>query len=348
MHNNIAQKFVDVEFRFVLLFVPMDFNDKKQVKNGNFIGFWRFSQKVFDMIPRDLVYRFIVNTFKCVWQMAPVGRIVGPFLSPNVFVYFIKKLPLDSHEIWFKGSLEPVFVGVKEAPETQISSPFWASKWVKIQVFHYFVEKFPLDSQQSCFISSLELLSEMCTTQFLGHFGPQSKSKFWTLVTFSKSFHWFYISIAAHAHCEYFQLYMKYGPQRPNFGAIFGTQISKNSSLWSFSQKSFHWFRISLGLHVNLSYFSRYVEYRLGGQISGSISSPKYNMIHVFSHFLNIFHWFHILLVLHAYWLHFKVYFRLQPNLFSCQASCFNSLRSEQHWLPFSSVTNFAQPSVMK
>ena len=30
--------------------------------------------------------------------------------------------------------------------------------------------------------------------------GPQSKSKCWVSVTFTKSFHWFHISIASHAH----------------------------------------------------------------------------------------------------------------------------------------------------
>ena len=50
----------------------------------------------------------------------------------------------------------------------------------------------------------------MCTiwaskAQFLGHFGPESKTKFWTLVTFSKSFHWFHISIASHSHCKCFE-----------------------------------------------------------------------------------------------------------------------------------------------
>ena len=84
----------------------------------------------------------------------------------------------------------------------------------------------------------------MCTiwapkAQFFGHFGPQSKSKFWSLVTFSKSFHLFHISIASHAHCKNCQRCVKYGPQRPNFGAILGPLINKNSGLWSLSQKVF-------------------------------------------------------------------------------------------------------------
>ena len=107
---------------------------------------------------------------------------------------------------------------------------------------------FPLDSHQSCFICLLELLSEMCTiwaskAQFLGHFGPKIKSKLWTLVTFSKIFDYFHISINSHAHCKYFRRCVEYGHQRSNFGAILGPQISKNSGLWSFSQK------VSTGSH---------------------------------------------------------------------------------------------------
>ena len=38
--------------------------------------------------------------------------------------------------------------------------------------------------------------------QFLGHFEHQKKSKFRSGVIFSKSFHWFHISIASHANCK--------------------------------------------------------------------------------------------------------------------------------------------------
>ena len=53
--------------------------------------------------------------------------------------------------------------------------------------------------------------------QFLGHFGPQSKTNFWCLVTFSKSSHWFHNSIASYAHSKYFYMCGEYGPQRPNY-----------------------------------------------------------------------------------------------------------------------------------
>ena len=51
------------------------------------------------------------------------------------------------------------------------------------------------------------------------------------LVTFSKSIHSFHISIAPHAQCKYFQLYVHYEPHRPNFGAISGPKISQISGL---------------------------------------------------------------------------------------------------------------------
>ena len=110
----------------------------------------------------------------------------------------------------------------------------------KIQVFDYSAKNFPLDSHQSCSICLLELLSDKCTiwvskAQFLSHLGPQSKSKFLSLITFSKRFHWFHFSMASHAHCKYFKMCGEYGPQRlfgpRNFGIF--------SGLWSFSQNCF-------------------------------------------------------------------------------------------------------------
>ena len=130
------------------------------------------------------------------------------------------------------------------ALKAQIHGPFWASKWVKIQVFDYLVKTFPLDTHQSCNICSEELLVEMWTTwtpkaQLLAYFGPQSKSKYWTLVTFSNSLHWFHISIASHVHWKNLQWCVEYGLQRPNFGAILGPKISQSSGLRSFPQKVF-------------------------------------------------------------------------------------------------------------
>ena len=62
--------------------------------------------------------------------------------------------------------------------------------------------------------------------QFLGHFGRKSKSKFCTLFTFSKSFHWFHISIASHVHWKYFQRCMD-----PDSWVILGPNIGLDSAV---------------------------------------------------------------------------------------------------------------------
>ena len=80
MHNNIAQKFMVVEFFF---FFNGSLIRKKIDKNGNFRGFWPISQKVFNMRPWHLVYRHIVGTFMCMWKTTSVGQIVRPFLVPH-------------------------------------------------------------------------------------------------------------------------------------------------------------------------------------------------------------------------------------------------------------------------
>ena len=109
----------------------------------------------------------------------------------------------------FTSSLKLLLSVCKNRPQRPKFGQFWASKCVKIKVSEEFVKIVSLDYQESYFICSLELLSEMCTikaskAQFLGYFRPQRKSKFWCLVTFSKSLHWFHISITSHDHCKYF------------------------------------------------------------------------------------------------------------------------------------------------
>ena len=207
----------------------------------------------------------------------------GPnFRAPNRSIYrfssiFLKcfchihlKLDLQTHWNYFCRCVK----------ERHQRPKFWASKWVKFQLFEYFVETFGLDSHQSCFICALELLSEMCEiwaskAQLLGHFGPQSKKNFSCLVTFSKSFHWFHNSIASHAHSKYFMRCGEYGPQRPNFWATLVPQISKNSGLWSFSQK------FPTGCTSVLMYMSTWATFRgvfnIGprGTISGSFWAPN-------------------------------------------------------------------------
>ena len=57
---------------------------KKYVKNGNIRGFWSYSQTVFNMTPRNLLYWYIVGTFRCVCEkMVLAGQICGPFFTPN-------------------------------------------------------------------------------------------------------------------------------------------------------------------------------------------------------------------------------------------------------------------------
>ena len=140
------------------------FRAPNRAKIGQYIGFRLFSWNVFAIFTWNLIYKLIGATFVGVWKRGTRGPNFGPF---------------------------------------------WASKWVKIQVFEYFVEKSGLDLHQSWFICALELLSEMCNiwasnAQFLGHFGPQSKKKFWCLITFSKNFHCFHNSFASHAYSKYF------------------------------------------------------------------------------------------------------------------------------------------------
>ena len=74
-HISIAQEF--------LLFFNGSLITKKYVKNGNIRGFWPYSQTVFNMTPWNLLYWYIVGTFRCVWKMVLAGQICGPFLTPN-------------------------------------------------------------------------------------------------------------------------------------------------------------------------------------------------------------------------------------------------------------------------
>ena len=146
------------------------------------------------------------------------------------------------------------------------------------------------------------------------------------LRSFSQSFQWFHISIVSHAHFNYFYMSIDYGPQRLNFWTIFGPKISKNSSLWSFSQKvftaftsvllhmliatlgpkigqntglwsfsknNFHWFPISLGFNISLTTFRGVLNIGLRDPISRSFWVLK---------------WFRIILVLHAHWEHLSVF----------------------------------------
>ena len=90
--------------------------------------------------------------------------------------------------------------------------------------------------------------------------------------------------------------------QRPNCWSTLGSKMNKSSSLWSFSKKNFHWFRISLHVLVSLSYFRWVLKIGIRGPIFRVILRPKIDHISGFQAFSQLFHWFHIILVLHAYW----------------------------------------------
>ena len=67
-------------------------------------------------------------------------------------------------------------------------------------------------------------------------FGTLNKSKFRSLVIFSKQFHWFRISLGAHCQLELILEVCRIWAQRPNFRVILGPQIDHNSGLQSFHQ----------------------------------------------------------------------------------------------------------------
>ena len=165
------------------------------------------------------------------------------------FCWIHLKLDLQAHWRYFCRR-------VKDRPQRPKFLDIQMSK--KIQVLEYFVKKFPLDSHHSCFICSLELLSQMCTiwasnAQFLGHFGPQRKSKFWCQFGhFLKKF-----SLASNQYCFTCSLQWLLDVWRiwASEAQFLGPKMNINSGLWSFSKKYFYWFRISLRAHVNLSYF---------------------------------------------------------------------------------------------
>ena len=93
--------------------------------------------------------------------------------------------------------------------------------------------------------------------RFLGHFGPQSKSNFWCLITFSKVF----TTVLLHMLiASTFRCVENMGLICPMFWPLYPQNKSKFLSLVIFSH-IFQWFRISLIVNVNLRYFWRYVEY---------------------------------------------------------------------------------------
>ena len=156
---------------------------------------------------------------------------------------------------------------------------------------------------------SLDLLTEMCAIwasmpQFLGHFGPQSKAKFWTLVTFSNNFHCFHISMASYAHFRCVWNMGLIGPVLGPFWVHFGSQNeSKFRSLVIFSKSVWLDRFTSVLLHMFIASTFRCVE-NMGprGPIWGLQNTYKFGCLVIFS---NIFHWFRISLDSHVNLSHF-------------------------------------------
>ena len=103
-----------------------------------------------------------------------------------------------------------------------------------------------------------------------GPFRHQIKSKFRSLAIFSNSFHLFHISIASHAYSKWSEMCGELGPQKFNFWANLGHKISKNSSLWSFSQNNSTGFA-SVWVYMSIwATFRSVLNIDVRGRISGS------------------------------------------------------------------------------
>ena len=163
----------------------------------------------------------IEATFRDVYNMGLEGPIFGPFETPKVS---------QNYGLWSLS--QNVFTG----------------------------------SQQYCFTYSLQVLSFMCgiwasEVQFWGHFGCQDESRFRCLVIFSNSFfYWFHVSDAHMLIASTIRCVENMGLRGPIFGPLWAPKLVKIPLFGNFL-KTFHWFHISIALHINFRYFYRYVEY---------------------------------------------------------------------------------------
>ena len=142
MHNSIAQTFWKQNLVILLLFFLMDLWLQDIGKNGNFGGFWPFSQNVFNMVPWNLFYRHIVYTVRCVWKWLPWAKFSGPFWAKiGRFVGFRLFSRKDSTGFTWNLIYKlfgATFVGVCKI----FLWPFWASKWIKNSGFRLFCQFF--------------------------------------------------------------------------------------------------------------------------------------------------------------------------------------------------------------
>ena len=82
VHNNIVQTVMEVEFWFFCFyFANGSLITKIGKKKSKFCGFLAISSKSLWYEPWNLICRYIVGNFRCVWKNAPVGQIFGPFLA---------------------------------------------------------------------------------------------------------------------------------------------------------------------------------------------------------------------------------------------------------------------------
>ena len=117
------------------------------------------------------------------------------------------------------------------------------------------------------------------------NFWPPSESKIQDFDYFVqvKRFPWIHISLTLYAHWSYFQRFVQYGPQRPNFWTILDPTVCKNTGLSSLSQKVFTSFT-SVLLHMLIASTFRCVENH--GLQRSNFWVPKQIKIPVFGHFL--------------------------------------------------------------
>ena len=137
---------------------------------------------------------------------------------------------------------------------------------------------------------------------FFYHIGPPNKSKWMFSTNLLKSFLWIHTNLALYAHLNYLQRCVHYRPLRPNFLVILGSQISKNSGIWSLSQEALT-SCTSVLLHMFIvSTFRRVWYMGLRDPILGAFFWPqiksKFRSLVIFS---ISFHWFHISIASHAH-----------------------------------------------
>ena len=166
-------------------------------------------------------------------------------------------------------------------PRCPIFGPFLVPKEVKILIFGHFLNTFSLVSHQYCFASSLQVLLEVCGMwgSEAQIFGPFWASK-WIKIQFC--FHYFVkkFPLDSNQSCFTCSLELLYEmciiwASKAHFLAILGPKVSKNSGLWSLSQKVFYGF-MSVLPHMLIASTFRCVENMgLRGPIFGPLWAPK-------------------------------------------------------------------------